>query len=237
MVTSVSQSLKDDTNRLFDIKRKIKVIPNFIDLSTVKNTFTDCQRGLMASENERIITHISNMREVKCIPDVIKTFYHIQKEIPSKLIMVGEGPERAPAETLAEELGIASKVIFLGNSNEIDKVLCFSDLFLLPSKAESFGLAALEAMAHGVPVISSNAGGLSEVNINGVSGFMSAVGAVEEMAQNALRILSADADLARFKQQAREQAANFAIEKIVPMYEEVYEKAIQKNEPKKTSVS
>ncbi|MEC8682148.1 MAG: N-acetyl-alpha-D-glucosaminyl L-malate synthase BshA [Bacteroidota bacterium] len=237
VVTSVSQSLKDDTNRLFDIKRKIKVIPNFIDLSTVKNTFTDCQRGLMASENERIITHISNMREVKCIPDVIKTFYHIQKEIPSKLIMVGEGPERAPAETLAEELGIASKVIFLGNSNEIDKVLCFSDLFLLPSKAESFGLAALEAMAHGVPVISSNAGGLSEVNINGVSGFMSAVGAVEEMAQNALRILSADADLARFKQQAREQAANFAIEKIVPMYEEVYEKAIQKYEPKKTSVS
>ena len=237
VVTSVSQSLKDDTNRLFDIKRKIKVIPNFIDLSTVKNTFTDCQRGLMASENERIITHISNMREVKCIPDVIKTFYHIQKEIPSKLIMVGEGPERAPAETLAEELGIATKVIFLGNSNEIDKVLCFSDLFLLPSKAESFGLAALEAMAHGVPVISSNAGGLSEVNINGVSGFMSAVGAVEEMAQNALRILSADADLARFKQQAREQAANFAIEKIVPMYEEVYEKAIQKNEPKKTSVS
>ncbi|PHR90628.1 MAG: N-acetyl-alpha-D-glucosaminyl L-malate synthase BshA [Leeuwenhoekiella sp.] len=228
VVTSVSQSLKEDTNRLFDIKRKIKVIPNFIDLATVKNTFTDCQRGLMATENERIITHISNMREVKCIPDVIRTFYAIQKEIPAKLIMVGDGPERGPAEDLANELGIAPKVVFLGNSNEVEKILCFSDLFLLPSKAESFGLAALEAMSHGVPVISSNAGGLAEVNVHGFSGFLSEVGDVSDMAANALTILRTDAGLKNFKAQAQEQAQNFAIEKVVPLYEEVYTKAIKR---------
>ena len=228
VVTSVSQSLKEDTNRLFEIKRKIKVIPNFIDLATVKNTFTDCQRGLMATENERIITHISNMREVKCIPDVIRTFYAIQKEIPSKLIMVGDGPERGPAEDLAAELGIAAKVVFLGNSNEVEKILCFSDLFLLPSKAESFGLAALEAMSHGVPVISSNAGGLAEVNVHGFSGFLSEVGDVTDMAANAITILHTDAGLKNFKKQAKEQAQNFAIEKVVPLYEEVYTKAIKR---------
>ena len=228
VVTSVSQSLKEDTNRLFDIKRKIKVIPNFIDLSTVKDTFTDCQRGLMAHEDERIVTHISNMREVKCIPDVIRTFYAIQKDIPSKLIMVGDGPESGPAEDLASELGIASKVVFLGNSNEVEKILCFSDLFLLPSKAESFGLAALEAMSHGVPVISSNAGGLAEVNVHGFSGFLSDVGDTSDMAANALTILRTDAGLKNFKKQAKEQAQNFAIEKVVPLYEEVYAKAIKR---------
>ncbi|MFI8379002.1 N-acetyl-alpha-D-glucosaminyl L-malate synthase BshA [Leeuwenhoekiella sp. NPDC079379] len=228
VVTSVSQSLKDDTNRLFDIKRKIQVIPNFIDINTLKDSFTDCQRGLMATEEERIITHISNMREVKCIPDVIKTFNEIQKHIPSKLIMVGEGPERGPAELLCEQLGISGKVIFLGNSNEIDKILCFSDLFLLPSKAESFGLAALEAMAHGVPVISSNAGGLAEVNTHGYSGYMSDVGDVDAMAANALSILKERETLDLFKKQARLQAQQFAIERVVPMYEEVYLKAINR---------
>ncbi|MGO4911643.1 N-acetyl-alpha-D-glucosaminyl L-malate synthase BshA [Leeuwenhoekiella sp. W20_SRS_FM14] len=228
VVTSVSQSLKDDTNRLFDIKRKIQVIPNFIDINTLKDSFTDCQRGLMATEEERIITHISNMREVKCIPDVIKTFNEIQKHIPSKLIMVGEGPERGPAELLCEQLGISSKVVFLGNSNEIDKILCFSDLFLLPSKAESFGLAALEAMAHGVPVISSNAGGLAEVNTHGYSGYMSDVGDVDAMAANAWSILKERETLDLFKKQARLQAQQFAIERVVPMYEEVYLKAINR---------
>lgn len=236
VVTSVSQSLKEDTNRLFDIKRKIKVIPNFIDINTVKNSFTDCQRALMATEKERIITHISNMREVKCIPDVIKTFYEIQKHIPSKLIMVGEGPERAPAEVLCEELGIAGKVVFLGNSNEIDKVLCFSDLFLLPSRAESFGLAALEAMAHGVPVISSNAGGLAEVNTNGYSGYLSEVGDIDAMAANALSILESSETLNLFKKQAKLQAQQFAIERVVPMYEEVYLKAINRIKQNATKV-
>jgi len=230
VVTSVSTSLKEDTLRLFDIKKKINVIPNFIDLKGVSDAFTDCQRELMANDDERIITHISNFREVKRIPDVIKIFHQIQEHIPSKLIMVGEGPEREPAEMLCKELGIAKKVIFLGNSNEVDKILCFSDLFLLPSKAESFGLAALEAMAAGVPVISTNAGGLSEVNKNGVSGFLNEVGDVDGMAANAIYILKSDEILARFKAQARNEAQRFDIDKIVPMYEEVYLKALKKDQ-------
>ena len=228
VVTSVSTSLKEDTLRLFDIKKKINVIPNFIDLSNVNDEFTDCQRDLMASEDERIVTHISNFREVKRIPDVIKIFYQIQEHLPAKLIMVGEGPEREPAEKLCEELGIAKKVIFLGNSNEIDKILCFSDLFLLPSKAESFGLAALEAMAAGVPVVSSNAGGLGEVNVNGISGYLNEVGDIDGMAANALSILKDDLTLERFKKQARQESKKFDINNIVPMYEEVYEKALVK---------
>jgi N-acetyl-alpha-D-glucosaminyl L-malate synthase BshA len=228
VVTSVSTSLKEDTLRLFDIKKKINVIPNFIDLNAVNDAFTDCQRDLMANDDERIITHISNFREVKRIPDVIKIFHQVQEHIPSKLIMVGEGPEREPAEILCEELGITKKVIFLGNSNEVDKILCFSDLFLLPSKAESFGLAALEAMAAGVPVISTNAGGLSEVNTNGVSGFLNEIGDVDGMAANAISILKDDTVLAQFKAQARNEAQRFDIDKIVPMYEEVYLKALKK---------
>ena len=165
VVTSVSQSLKDDTLRLFDIKNEINVVPNFIDIDKYNNTFTDCQRELMADENERIITHISNLRKVKRIDDVVEVFDRIQKQIPSKLIIVGEGPEKEPAEELCRKKGIQDKVLFLGNSSEINKILCFSDLFLLPSEKESFGLAALEAMASGVPVISSNTGGLSEVNL------------------------------------------------------------------------
>ncbi|MGB3774586.1 MAG: N-acetyl-alpha-D-glucosaminyl L-malate synthase BshA [Leeuwenhoekiella sp.] len=233
VVTSVSTSLKEDTLRLFDIKRKINVIPNFIDLSSQTGSFTDCQRELMAADDERIITHISNFREVKRIPDVIRIFNQVQEHIPAKLIMVGEGPEREPAEALCEKLGIAKKVIFLGNSNEVDKILCFSDLFLLPSKAESFGLAALEAMASGVPVVSSNAGGLNEVNKNGVSGYLNDIGDIDGMAANALSILREDSVLARFKTQAREEAKQFDINKIVPMYEDVYEKALKKDRKRK----
>ena len=151
---------------------------------------------------------------------------------PAKLIMVGEGPEREPGENLCDELGIGKKVVWLGNSNEIDKILCFSDLFLLPSRAESFGLAALEAMAHGVPVVSSNAGGLSEVNVNGISGYLSDIGDVDTMATNALSILTEDSTLQRFKEQARAEAKKFDIDYIVPMYEEIYEKALGKSQKK-----
>ena len=173
-VTSVSQSLKDDTLKLFKIKNKIKVIPNFIELDKVKkDPNAPCHRYVMANENERIITHISNFRKVKRIPDIIKIFYNVQKEIPAKLMMVGDGPEKEKAEILCQELGILDKVIFFGNSHEIDKILCMTDLFLLPSETESFGLAALEAMACGVPVISSNSGGLPEVNFDGFSGYLS----------------------------------------------------------------
>jgi len=226
-VTSVSQSLKQDTERLFNIKREIQVVPNFIDLSKHESVFTDCQRDLMASEDERIITHISNFREVKRIPDVIKIFNEIQKEVPSKLILVGEGPERKPAENLVKKLGISEKVIFLGNSNEIDKILCFSDLFLLPSKTESFGLAALEAMSSSVAVISSNTGGIPEVNVHGVTGFLSNVGDVADMAKNAIYILEDPERLEKFKNEAKRVSGKFAISKIVPMYEQIYQRALK----------
>ena len=227
-VTSVSQSLKDDTLRLFDIKNEIDVVPNFIDFSRHKTHFTDCQRDIMANENEKIITHISNFRKVKQIPDVIKVFFNIQKQIPAKLMMVGEGPERLEAEQLCESLGITDKVVFFGNSNEIDKILCFSDLFLLPSVTESFGLAALEAMASGVPVISSNTGGIPEVNIDGVSGFLSNVNAVEDMSKNAIRILSDNNRLKEFKDRAKEESKKFDISNIVPKYEAIYKRTLKK---------
>src|SRR5690606_25351977 len=146
VVTSVSQSLKEDTLRLFEVKKEIQVIPNFIDITRAERAVLDCQRSVMAREDEKIITHISNFRKVKRIDDVLKIFHLIQKKIKSKLVMVGEGPERQMAEELAVSLRIEEKVIFLGQSNEVDKILCFSDLFLLPSEKESFGLAALEAI-------------------------------------------------------------------------------------------
>lgn len=226
-VTSVSQSLKDDTLKLFKIKNKIKVIPNFIELDKVKkDPLAPCHRYVMAKENERIITHISNFRMVKRIPDIIKIFYNIQKEIPAKLMMVGDGPEKEKAEILCQELGILDKVIFFGNSHEIDKILCMTDLFLLPSETESFGLAALEAMACGVPVISSNSGGLPEVNFDGFSGYLSDVGKVDEMAENALKILKDDAVLSQFKTNALEVARKFDIKNILPKYEALYQKAV-----------
>ncbi len=228
-VTSVSQSLKDDTIRLFNIKRDIDVVPNFIDLSKYQHDFTDCQREMMAKADEKIITHISNFRPVKRIEDVINIFYNIQKEIPAKLMMVGDGPEKEPAEQLCKKLGIEEKVVFFGKSREIDKILCFSDLFLLPSKTESFGLAALEAMACGVPVISSNTGGIPEVNIHGVSGFLSNAGDVEDMTKNALYILQDENELKVFKTNARKEAKQFDIHKIVPYYEAIYKNVLNKH--------
>jgi N-acetyl-alpha-D-glucosaminyl L-malate synthase BshA len=225
-VTAVSESLKADTLRLFNIKKDINVVTNFIDFKKFNHGFTDCQRGMMASDNEKIITHISNFRPVKCIPDVIKTFYAIQKEIPAKLMMVGEGPEREPAERLCRELGITDKVVFFGNSNEIDRILCFSDLFLLPSETESFGLSALEAMASGVPVISSNTGGIPEVNAEGFSGFLSDVHDVETMSKNALHILKNEDLLTTFKANAKAQASKFDIHEIVPQYEAIYKNTL-----------
>ncbi|GAA4278781.1 N-acetyl-alpha-D-glucosaminyl L-malate synthase BshA [Aquimarina mytili] len=226
IVTSVSQSLKDDTLRLFDIKKEIQVVPNFIDVSHQKSSFTDCQREVMALPEERIVTHISNFRAVKRITDIVDIFYNIQNKMPAKLLMVGEGPERKPAEEKCKELGIKDKVIFFGNSNEIDKILCFSDLFLLPSERESFGLAALEAMVNKVPVISSNAGGIPEVNNHGVSGYLSNVGDVKEMSENAIKILEDDSTLEMFKQNAFAEALKFDVNEIVPKYIALYESAL-----------
>ena len=169
VVTSVSESLKADTLRLFNVKKEIQVVPNFIDINKYDSQARDCNRNVLASGDEKIITHVSNFRKVKRIDDVIKIFYKIQEQLHAKLIMVGQGPEREMAENLAFELGIEEKVLFLGQSNEIDKILRCSDLFLLPSDRESFGLAALEAMVNEVPVISTNTGGLPEVNRHGFS--------------------------------------------------------------------
>ncbi|CAH8282086.1 N-acetyl-alpha-D-glucosaminyl L-malate synthase BshA [Mariniflexile fucanivorans] len=227
-VTAVSQSLKEDTLRLFDIKNDIHVVSNFIDLDKYNHKFTDCQRGMMAHEDEKIITHISNLRPVKRSQDVISIFYNIQKEMPAKLMLIGEGPEREHLEFRCQELGILDKVIFFGKSNEIDKILCFSDLFLLPSQTESFGLAALEAMASGVPVISSNTGGIPEVNIHGVSGFLSDVGDIDDMTKNALYILSDKKRLKNFKINARKTAEKYDLHTIVPQYEAIYEDTLAK---------
>lgn len=227
-VTAVSESLKKDTQRLFDIKNEINVVPNFIDLDKYNHGFMDCQREIMANDDEKIITHISNLREVKRVNDVISVFYNIQKEVPAKLMLVGEGPEREKIEWRCQQLGITNKVIFFGKSNEIDKILCFSDLFLLPSQTESFGLAALEAMASGVPVISSNTGGIPEVNIHGVSGLLSNVGDVEDMTKNALHILSDENNLQTFKNNARKESLKYDLHKIVPQYETIYEDTLAK---------
>ncbi|RAR48613.1 N-acetyl-alpha-D-glucosaminyl L-malate synthase BshA [Flavobacterium lacus] len=228
VVTSVSKSLKEDTYKHFTITKEIEVIPNFIEIDKAKiDEGAPCYRSLMAKDNERIITHISNFRKVKRIPDIIKIFYKIQQQIPAKLMMVGEGPEKENAELLCEELGISSKVIFFGNSNEIDKILCFTDLFLLPSETESFGLAALEAMACSVPVISTNTGGLPEVNKDGFSGYLSDVGDLDSMAENAIKIIRDDATLSVFKKNAFSVAEQFDIVNILPLYEAVYEKAIK----------
>jgi N-acetyl-alpha-D-glucosaminyl L-malate synthase BshA len=225
----VSQSLKDDTYKLFNIKKEIHVIPNFIELDKNRvESNISCHRSVMAKEGERIITHISNFRKVKRIPDVIKIFHLVQQQIPSKLMMVGDGPEKEAAERQCLELGILDKVIFFGNSNEIDKILSYTDLFLLPSQTESFGLAALEAMAWGVPVISSNSGGLPEVNIEGFSGYLSSVGNTTEMAENAIKVLQDDTVLNEFKKNALTIAKRFDIENILPLYEDLYKRTINK---------
>ncbi len=228
VVTSVSKSLRDDTYALFDVKKEIEVIPNFIEIDKTEELKKEpCSRSVLANDKEHIITHISNFRKVKRIEDVVRIFYKIQQQLPAKLMMVGEGPEKENAERLCMELGIFDKVIFFGNSNEIDKILCYTDLFLLPSETESFGLAALEAMACGVPVISSNSGGLPEVNIDGVTGYLSEVGNVAEMSENALKILSDGTILEKFKTNALATAQLFDVKLIVPKYEEIYKKALK----------
>lgn len=228
VVTTVSESLKKDTLRLFNITKEIKVIHNFIDFEQYPEIGSeDCQRHTIASENERIITHVSNLRPVKRALDVIDIFYKIQKEIPSKLLLVGEGPDREHIEFQAKALGILDKVLFMGNSNEVNKLLCYSDLFLLPSETESFGLAALEAMAARTPVISTNSGGLPEVNIQGVTGFLSDVGDTNDMAKNGIYILKDLDRLQVFKTNALIQAKEFSLENVLPAYKEVYREVIK----------
>lgn len=224
VVTAVSESLRSDTLRLFNIYNKIEVIYNFIDFEMQKDwNDDDCIRETLAKSDEKIITHVSNFRPVKRVNDVIKIFYKIQSKISAKLLMVGDGPEREQAERLAKKLGIKEKILFLGKSDEVRKILCFTDLFLLPSETESFGLAALEAMAARTPVISSNTGGLPEVNLEGKTGYLSDVGDVDEMAKNAIYILEDENRLNEFKDKALAFSKNFTIKKILPQYEELYD--------------
>ncbi|QNM86461.1 N-acetyl-alpha-D-glucosaminyl L-malate synthase BshA [Polaribacter pectinis] len=223
VVTAVSNNLKETTNKLFNITKNIEVVYNFIDTEKYDNAHQEeCKRNALAKPNERILTHISNFRPVKRVEDVIRIFAEVKKEIPSKLLMIGEGPEKIKAKKLAKELKISDDVFFLGNSTEVAKILCYTDIFLLPSQTESFGLAALEAMAAGTAVISTNTGGLPEVNIQGETGYLSNLGDVNDMAKNAISILKDDAILEKFKQNAKKHTKQFSLENILPVYEDIY---------------
>jgi len=222
-VTSVSESLKQDTLQHFQIKKEIQVIPNFIKLDEYAQEVNFVLRRRYALDNEFVICHISNFRKVKRMEDVVHIFKKINDVLPSKLILVGDGPERQKVEELCRNLGTCDRVIMLGKMQATHLPLSMSDLFLLPSETESFGLAALEAMAAGVPVISSDTGGLPELNISGFSGFTASVGDVDTMAQRAIEVLSNRENLDKFKKQARESAARFDITKILPIYEKLYQ--------------
>ena len=226
VVTCVSKSLKEDTLDQFDIKKNIEVIPNFIDINKYIIQQDLCLHENPIQSKEFIISHVSNFRTVKNIANVIKVFYNIQKQFKAKLLMIGEGPDKTLAENLCNELGISHLVDFLGNTNQVEKNLCHSDLFLLPSSAESFGLAALEAMASKVAVVTSNAGGLPEININGETGYVENFDDVDKISKKAISILSNRKKLEKFKNNAFLKAKEYDIKNIVPMYEKTYQKAI-----------
>lgn len=226
-VTAVSNSLKNDTYKLFGVKKDISVIPNFVCMEQYDFESKAELREVHAPNGERILTHISNFRAVKRVEDIVRVFAEVRKTVPAKLIMVGDGPERGRVEQLCRELRTCEDVIMLGKLKNPTEVLGISDLFMLPSESESFGLAALEAMAARVPVISSNAGGLPEVNRHGVTGMMSDVGDIEDMVRNSLYILKDDATLARFKQQAFERAKEFDLPRVLPMYESLYQRVLE----------
>ena len=227
IVTCVSQSLKEDTLDQFDIKKDIEVVPNFINISKYKIQQEKCIEENPTPSKELIITHVSNFRPVKNIKNVILVFNNIQKKVNSKLLMIGEGPDKQMAEQLCKDLSIQDKVEFLGNTNQVEKNLCHSDLFLLPSNTESFGLAALEAMASKVAIISSNAGGLPEINIHGETGYLTDSNDIESMSNYAISILKSPQVLEEFKLKAFKKAELFDINKVVPLYEEIYKKALK----------
>jgi N-acetyl-alpha-D-glucosaminyl L-malate synthase BshA len=228
-VTAVSQSLKDDTMKLFNIHRDIRVIYNFIDFDRFKKVNKEHFKKIVAPNNERILVHTSNFRRVKRVEDVVRIFQQVHTRVPSKLLMIGDGPERQNAERLCRELGLDNDVRFLGKQDAIEELLAICDLFLMPSENESFGLAALEAMACEVPVVSSNSGGLPEVNIHGVTGFMSNAGDVNEMAHYAVRLLEDETMLQQFRENALSQARQFDLHKILPDYEAYYEEVLERS--------
>ncbi len=226
-VTAVSESLKQQTLDSFKIEKDIKVIYNFIDFNRFKKVNKDHFKKAIAPNGEKILVHVSNFRKVKRIDDVIRAFQKIYEKIPCKLMLVGDGPERNRLEELCRQIGLCHEIRFLGKQEAVEEVLAVSDLFLMPSESESFGLAALEAMACEVPVISSNAGGLPEVNIEGITGYLSEIGDVDSLAQSSIKLLSDDAKLTEFRANALKQAQRFSLENILPEYENYYEEILR----------
>lgn len=227
-VTSVSKSLKKQTINFFNINKEISVIPNFVDFSRHQDHSESCDRSSIAPDNFKILTHVSNFRPVKRVLDVVKIFEKVFQKIPSKLIMVGDGPDKIIAENYCINKEIQNHVIFLGNTSDVYEVLCYSDLFLLTSETESFGLAALEAMMMSVPVISTNTGGLPEVNIENESGFLFKVGDIEGMSRKSIELLASSKLLDQMKASARNTALKFNIDNVIDSYLEIYKKAINK---------
>ena len=225
-VTSVSQSLKEDTYRNFKIDKEIEVIPNFIDLQRFNKQPKDHFRRAVAPNGEKLVVHASNFRPVKRVADVVQVFSKIREKIPSKLLLIGDGPDRSKVEKECRESPDAAHILFLGKLEAMEEILSIGDLFILPSETESFGLAALEAMACQVPVISTNTGGIPELNVNGKTGFMSNVGDIADMAKNAIYILEDPNRLSQFKQNALKHARLFDLQNILPQYEALYRKVI-----------
>lgn len=228
-VTAVSKSLREDTYNHFQVTREVEVIPNFVNLDNYRFNGDSSDRENYAPNGEKILTHVSNFRKVKRVEDVVAVFSKVREKIPAKLLLVGDGPERHAIEQICRELGSCSDIRFLGKLQQPENILAISDLFLMTSETESFGLSSLEAMACGVPVISSNTGGIPEVNVQGQTGFLSNVGDVEEMGANAIRLLSDEKMHAEFSKKARAHAEKFDISRIVPMYEKLYERVVEEH--------
>jgi len=226
ILTAVSHNLKEETYKNFTINKEIEVIHNFVDVKRFNKKPVDAFKKLISPKGEKIIVHASNFRKVKRVDDVVKTFLLIQKEISCKLLLIGDGPERPAIESMTRDCPAYESIKFLGKQEQMEDILPIADLFLLTSEYESFGLAALEAMAAEVPVISTNAGGLPEINIDGYCGYMSDVGDVDDMSKNALKILKDEETLLKFKANALLQAKKFDIQNIVPLYEQLYNSVI-----------
>lgn len=234
-ITAVSKNLREETYRSFNIEKEIEVITNFVDMNRFRQSDKEHFKKMLAPNDERILVHVSNFRKVKRVEDVIQVFEKVHGVIPSKLLMIGDGPERPNAEELCRSLSICNDIRFLGKQDQMDEILSITDLFILPSQYESFGLSALEAMACGVPVISTNAGGLPEINVHGKTGYLSEVGDIEDMSKHALHILSDDARLTEFKKHALEHARTFDKDLIVPVYEALYKNVVAAYKAKQVS--
>lgn len=226
-ITAVSTNLRDETYKHFPIEKDIHVIPNFVDTSKFHQSDKEHFKKMLAPNGERIMAHVSNFRKVKRVEDVIHVFEKVRSKIPSKLLMIGDGPERQNAEELCRTLGVCNDIRFLGKQEQMDEILSIADLFILPSQYESFGLSALEAMACGVPVISTNVGGIPEINIHGLTGYLSNVGDVHDMADHAIHILQDEDTLQHFKDAALAHARNFEKSRVIPLYEQLYDEVLK----------